>query len=216
MNKTEFIKNPFAIQKVAAVTLCMLFFTVTGCGKQNSVWTVELKLKPGADESYLATENTKIKALISKHRVRFYRSYPGFNPPVFLLYYTLTGNSDRESTIKDFLATGMFDDNVRELCIHFACGVRLKLKPHADEGYLATDDPEIQALISKHGIAFKQNWAGFKERPDYILNPELLLYYSLTNEYYIEVNMVNVIQDFLATGKFEDDFHAYGEDAHPL
>jgi hypothetical protein len=213
-NSNKKVKNPFErMQKGSVATLCILctlLFAVSGCEKQKSVpWVVELKLKPQSDESYLATEDPKIQALTYKYRVKFYQSYPSYNAPAFLLYYTLTGNKDRESTIKDFISTGIFEDNVM-FCIHFACGVRFKLKPQTDENYLATEDPEIQALISRHGVALRQTAPGAK-------NPELLLYYDLsTMEDNREINMAYVIEDFLAMGKFEDDFHAYGGNIDPL
>ncbi|MCL2681989.1 MAG: hypothetical protein FWE63_00720 [Bacteroidales bacterium] len=195
------------ILKLTAILL-ILAGGLGSCKDKSERWTVQLRLKSQTDEHYLAIEDPKIKALISKHRVQFYQSYPEFNPPVFLLYYTLTGNNSKENVIKDFLSTSIFDGNVREICIHFACGLTLKLKPQADENYLATEDPEIQALISKHGVALRQAAPGAQ-------NPELLLYYTLsTMEDNREVNMVIVIKDFLATGKFEDDFHESVE-SHP-
>ena len=43
-----------------------------------------------------------------------------------------------------------------------------------------------------------------------------MLYYTLlTMEDNKEVNMAEVLKDFLATGKFEDDFHEYEATAHP-
>jgi len=199
MNYTKFLR-------FAAVLLILA--GLVSCDKKNEKWTVQLKLKPQADESYLATENPKIQALVSKHKVKFYQSYTEYNVPVFLLYYTLTGNSNKENTIRDFFDTGMFENKLWEGCIHFYCGVRLKLKPQEDENYLATEDPEIQALVVKHGVAFRQTYPGPKS------TPELLLFYSITNEYYLKINMVTVVKDFLATGKFEDDFIA-SEDIHP-
>ena len=50
---------------------------------------------------------------------------------------------------------------------------RLKLKPPKDKSYLATEDPEMKALVTKHKLlAFELTYPGAK-------NPELLLYYDL-------------------------------------
>jgi len=192
------MKNKFWI-----LSFFLIFFGIlTSCeDKNNEIWIVQLKLNFYADESYIATEEPEIKALISKLDVTFYQSYPEYNVPMFLLYYTLTGDKSKENVIKEFLSTGMFEYNVRELCIDFACGAKLKLKPQADENYLATEDPEIRALISKHKVKFIQTDPNAK-------NPDLLLYYTLTNEHY--KGMTNVIADFLATGKFEGEFFEYG------
>jgi hypothetical protein len=168
-------------------------------------WTTGLKLKSGLDEDYLETKYPEIETLIAKHDVLFCQSYPGFSFPVFLLYYTLSGNGDREHVIEDFLSVGIFDYNVRGRCAHFACGVRLKLKPQTDENYLVTKDPEIWALILKHDIIFRQANPGAKD-------PELLLFYVLEGNG--RGNMVNVVIDILSTGKFEYDFYDF-EEAHP-
>ena len=57
--------------------LCALILAPTGCGKQNvNDWTVELKLKPKSDETYLAVEDPEIKALITKHGIAFRQTYP--------------------------------------------------------------------------------------------------------------------------------------------
>ena len=187
-----------------AVILLLLAGGMTSCkDNEHEKWTVQLKLKPQAgNENYLATENPEIKALASKHGVTFYQSYPEFSPSVFLLYYTLMGNRNKENIVKDFLNTDLFDGNVREHCIHFGCGVDLRLKPQADENYLATEDPEIQALVAKYNVTFKQVFSGAQ-------NPELLLYYELTNGGNREVNMPNAIKSFLSTEKFENSIREF-------
>ena len=48
-------------------------------------------------------------------------------------------------------------------------GARLKLKPKY-ESYCPTEDPEMKALLSKHGLGMRQTYGGFK-------TAELLLYY---------------------------------------
>ena len=205
INKLKYnvMKKNLKLVAFSAILL-MLAGSFFSCEKAKEEWTVQLKLESLTDGGYLAIEDPKIKTLISKHGVIFHQSYPEFNPSVFLLYYTLTGNSDKENTIKDFLTTGIFDDMIRDECIHFACGVRFKLKLHADESYLATEDPEIQALVAKYGIGFRQTYPGSQ-------TPELGLFYTLNNEYDKEVNMINVVRDFLATGKFEGEVYEYGE-----
>jgi len=47
--------------------------------------------------------------------------------------------------------------------------VRIKLKPHADVSYLATEDVVIKSLMSKHGVTMTQTW------PDPQAPRELLL-----------------------------------------
>jgi len=161
-------------------------------------FTVQFKLSPQTSNG-LATENPEIQALVAKHGVMFYQSYSEFTIPQFLLYYTLTGYGYKHVIIQDFLATGLFDDNVRDYCIHFHCGVTLRLIPQADPNYLATENPIIQALIEKHGVRFRQTAPGS-------VNPESLLLYNLENPDLFsnrEINMLNALKDFLATGLFE-------------
>jgi len=156
-------------------------------------FTVQFKLNPQTSNG-LATENPEIKALVSMHGVTFYQSYPEFTIPHFLLYYTLTGYGYKHVIVQDFLETGLFDGNVRDHCIHFHCGVDLRLKQEY-KSYLITENPQIRALIAKHGVEFRQAFPG-------ATNPVLGLYYLL----YRGSNMPNAIQDFLTTGKFECSF----------
>ena len=89
--------------------------------------------------------------------------------------------------------------------------VEFTLKPQADKSYLATEDLEIKALISKHGVEFRQTVEDVKY-------PELLPYYTLKlkgnciicdeSEETKEMRK-NIINDFLATGKFEDHVKEY-------
>jgi len=72
---------------------------------------------------------------------------------------------------------------------------RLMLKPHANEKYSATLDPEIISLINKHRVDLRMS------APGYPATEKISLLYTL----YGKDNMENVINDFLATGKFEDD-----------
>ena len=77
-------------------------------------WSVRLKLKLQADESYLATRDPEIRTLIAKHRVIFQLCFPGANNPELLLFYDLKGKDNKENVINDFLATGKFEDDVYE------------------------------------------------------------------------------------------------------
>ena len=117
--------NRFArIRKLVMVTLCMFFLTISGCSNQNDSWptnydkinwSVRLKLKPQLDKKYLANEDPEIKALISKHDLMFYQTYPETKSvPELLLYYTLKGKNNKENAIKDFLETGKFENDVYE------------------------------------------------------------------------------------------------------
>ena len=217
--------------------LYIMFFAVLGCGKQSSVsyenddvnqssednypyeldWAVELKLKPHRDENYLITEDAEIIDLISKHGVTFYQSYPGFKTPELLLLYTLQGKGNmsresRENVINDFLATGKFENDVRLFELIYPAeldwAVELKLNLQEDKSYLATEDAEIIDLISKHGVTFYQSCPGAR-------NPELLLYYILSGKGSMSrESRGNSVNDFLATGKFEDDVRVFGIGHH--
>ena len=85
------------------------------CENDILEWAVRFTLKPNTDESYLATDDPEIKALVAKYDVIFYQTYQGFKTPELLLLYTLRGKGcDKENVIKDFLATGKFEDDVYE------------------------------------------------------------------------------------------------------
>jgi len=84
--------------------------------------------------------------------------------------------------------------------------VKLKLKPQADESYLPTEDPEIMALLSKHGVSMNQTMP-----PGPRSTPELMSYYTLTGPCSMsKESRENCIAAFLATGKFEDEVFEYG------
>ena len=86
-------------------------------------WVVLLKLKSQEDESYVPTEDTEIKDLISKHGVTFEQPFPDKKDMDMFLYYSLHGRCCicMENVIKDFLATGRFEDDVREFEIANVC-----------------------------------------------------------------------------------------------
>ena len=81
-------------------------------------WAVRLFLIPQADETYLATKDPEIKALIEKHNVIFYQTYAGERNFGLELYYSLLRrkceNDNKENAIKDFLATGKFENCIIE------------------------------------------------------------------------------------------------------
>ena len=59
------MKNKFWIFAI----LLLLAGGLTSCEDKNETWTVQFKLKPQTDESYLATEDPEIQALVLKHGV---------------------------------------------------------------------------------------------------------------------------------------------------
>ena len=176
-------------------------------------WFARLKLKPQTDESYLAIEDSEIKALLLEHDVRMTQFWSGpSSDPEFLLYYDLTGKDNmsmvnRENCINDLIATGKFEDDV--VCNYCTGGIdwviKLKIKPQADDNYLATNDTEIKALLLKHAVTMTQSWIGPTT------NPELLLYYDIRGKGSMSMeSKEKCIKDFLDTGKFEDEVYEYG------
>jgi len=180
-------------------------------------WAVQIRLKPQADESYVATEDPEIMALVSKHEVIFWQIYASkviqVNP-IYLVLYGIKGknsmsNESRENCIEDFLATGKFEDEVVKISIREPTwSVRFRLKPQTDgsyvTSYIATEDPEIMALVSKHDVMFRQTYPGSRS------TPALLSYYTLTGKCSkSNESRENCIEDFLATGKFEDEVYEY-------
>ena len=75
-------------------------------------WSVRLTLKPQPNADYLATEDPEIIALVLKHGVEFRLSAPGI--PQFLLLYDLSGKDGRKIVMKDFFATGKFEEKFYE------------------------------------------------------------------------------------------------------
>jgi len=113
-----------------------------------------------------------------------------------------------------FVASGCNDPNVifpeNDDCIpELGWSVKFKLKQQEDENYIATEDPGIIALILEHDVIFRQIYTGSKT------TPELLLYYSLTGKECNSENKKKIINNFLATDKFEDEVYEYGY-AHTL
>jgi len=85
-------------------------------------------------------------------------------------------------------------EEMQELLQERGFAVELKLK--ADESYIITEDPEIIALMLTYNATLTQSYPGAK-------NPESLLLYTLNGPYHNEANCIN---DFLTTGKFEEDY----------
>ena len=86
---------------------------------QELDFAVELTLKNQENKDYRATDDPEIKVLSSRHDITFSQSFQGTKNPELLPYYTLRGRGSmskesRESAIKDFLATGKFEGDVRE------------------------------------------------------------------------------------------------------
>ncbi|MCL2074345.1 MAG: hypothetical protein FWH18_10510 [Marinilabiliaceae bacterium] len=158
-------------------------------------WAGRMRLKSQADEHYLPTEDPEIIAILQKHKVAMYQSFPHQTEPQALLSYTLegTGVVCKENSLKDLFATGKFYDLFDE-----TWAGDLILKPQEDVNYVATNDPEIIAIVEKHGVELSQVWAG----PRDVINPDLLLIYLLKGTGM--VSKEKSLSDFFATGKFEE------------
>ena len=111
-------ENDAPIEELEAMEECVedlndLADCVEGLG-----WAVRLILKPQEDKSYLATKDPEIKVLVEKYDLEFYQTCEGFENPELLLYYDLVrrdcDNSNKINAIKNFLATGKFQDCVYE------------------------------------------------------------------------------------------------------
>ena len=103
-------------------------------------FAVEFRLKPQASSrsrDYSVAVDTEVRALTSRHNAILRPSFPGTRDPVLQQYYTLIVGRDYMSSeesrergdnrarfefvIEDFLATGKFDDYVREFGIVYWC-----------------------------------------------------------------------------------------------
>ena len=67
-------------------------------------WSVTLNLIPQPDVDYSPIDDPEIKALMLKHNVRFYQ--------LILFQYHLSGTGGRKNAVKEFLATGKFEEDV--------------------------------------------------------------------------------------------------------
>ena len=175
-------------------------------GELDEKWAgrmrVKIQIRPQIKElfgeNYLATEDPEIIAILQKHDVGLYRTYPDEIDIVLLQHYTLIGKGveSKDNSIKDLFATGKFEEWFDE-----TWSGMIKLKPQENENYLATRDPEMISIINKHGIKFYRTWSGTKD-------VELLLYYTLEGTGVISKE--NAIRDLFATGKFEEWYKESG------
>ena len=99
--------------------LLILLFAFYQGYSQELGYSLRLKLKPSTERNYLATDDAGIKALASRHGLALKQSYPGAQNPELLLFYDLTvktsmNRESRDAIVKDFLATGKFEDEIRE------------------------------------------------------------------------------------------------------
>ena len=108
------------------LSLLIILFACNVGYSQELDYVVRIKLKPQRDLSYLATKDAKMISLASKHGVTLTQTWPVPEAPrELLLDYDLRikGSTDKESKdrfIKDFLATGKFEDEVFEYGISHA------------------------------------------------------------------------------------------------
>jgi hypothetical protein len=135
------------MQKYFLILLILLFAYYQGYG-QELVSSIRIKLKPQVEKSYKATDDEEIKALSSKHGVTLRQTCPGAKTPELLLYYTLTvegsrSRESRKSSIKDFLATGKFEDDIYEYGIAHTTSCT---------NPVSVNDPDFQ---NTHGWALK-------------------------------------------------------------
>ncbi len=93
------------------ITFLFIAFYTTLYGQE---FAVELKQKPQTDTNYILTEDPEIIALSLKYETILKQSCPGAKTPELLLFYTLIGNGNKDTIINDYLATGKFEDTVRE------------------------------------------------------------------------------------------------------
>ena len=91
----------------------LLFVCLKGYS-QELEFVVELKLKPQTNRSYVSAEVAEISTLTAKHGVVLTQTYPNAKNPELLLYHYIIGKGNRESIIKDFLATGKFENKTYE------------------------------------------------------------------------------------------------------
>jgi len=110
--------------------LLILFFAYYQAYSQE--FAVELKLRTEMiSRSSIMVETMEIKTLSTRHGVEMRPSFPNAKNPKLLRYYTLIMNNEymgvqstesrirRESILKEFLATGKFENYVREFEIAY-------------------------------------------------------------------------------------------------
>jgi len=177
----------------------------SSCTKMEKI---DSKLIDESDERWLGkmilkqiedvNEDPEIIAILQKHDVELYRTYPGDEVNELLMcYYTLIGKGikSKENSVRDLFATGKFYGSFDE---KWSGEMKLKLQ---GVSYSATNDPEIIDIIKKYDLEMYQSYWGAK-------TPELLLYYTLRGERLY--NKENSVRDLNATGKFEEWFQDGG------
>lgn len=90
------------------VTLFLLFVCSYTYSQE---FAVELKLKSLKDIEFFTANSPKMIALSSEYQTKFYPSYPGAKNPELLLLFTLRGYDNRDAIIKEYFATGKFDES---------------------------------------------------------------------------------------------------------
>ncbi len=79
------------------VLLCLLFACFQSYCQE---FAVEIKMKPQENKDYAIAKDIKMQSLSAKHNCTLRQSYPGAKTPELLLYYTLTGNYNKDIVIK--------------------------------------------------------------------------------------------------------------------
>ena len=77
--------------------------------------------------------------------------------------------------------------------------LQIKQKPQTDERYLATEDPEIKAILLRHDVELNQSSPNTR-------NSALMLYYTLRGN----SCWMNVVKELFATGKFKNRIYHDG------
>ena len=200
------------------ILLSVIFFICFQGFCRESPYAVRLRLKSEVGMSFIASEDPEMKAIAAKHGAIFSRSCPDTDIPELAMYYDLSG-TDKEGewvhddapvacdkAVDDFLATGKFENFVfsfgridpgwcslwRQLESGFAVDIRLIPSLYADKNYNVLEDPEIKALVAKHGVKFFQSYPNSQY-------PSWLEQYAILG---IDRNIEPIIRDFIATGKF--------------
>ena len=201
-----------------SILLSIVFFICFQGFCQGSHYAVRLRLKSEVGRSFIASEDPEMKAIAAKHNIGFNQSCPDTDIPELAMYYDLTGTDKGgewvhpdapltcDKAVDDFLATGKFENFVfsfegisipwcsqwRQLESGFTVDIRLIPSLYADKTYDVIEDPEIKALVEKHGVKFYQSYPNSKY-------PSWREQYGILG---IDCNIEPVIRDFIATGKF--------------
>ena len=111
--------------KFVLTVMFLMFYSFSGYSDNidySKYFSVKIKLKSHENSKHLATENSRVKDIVSKHNLATFRqswTLPVdektllLHPELPLLYW-VEGFGDKESVLKDFFATGLFDENYIE------------------------------------------------------------------------------------------------------